>query len=577
MDITKLEKYAVIFLVFIMVYSFNSAYALDPAPQSGNILKELEKARGEQNFLNKESPRKEVVIEKENATDKKQLARPDKKVFVSKFLVEGNTLLDESIVRSIISPYEGKELSIEEINAVADLLTAKYRESGYITTRAFVPTQEIKNKVVVIRVADGKVGAITVVGNKSYSTPFVEGHIAQIKKDPTFKEETLERSLLILNDYPSLNVTASLKAGKEPGTTDVIAKVTDEFPISARIFYDNFGTDTTSRNRAGLAIDVGNVITSGDAINLFGIAGIDRMNLSDLAYGRAEYSLPIGANGTKAGVYYGNSVYRAGQELEPLDIKGGADQAGVYVTHPIVKTRDAALSLRLGLDYKKIHQDVSSERFITDDIRTSNVGITCDWADTFSGKNYFALVYAQGLSSLLGGSKSDDAELSRQHANVDFAKFTADLVRVQKLPGYSHLMLKLSGQYSDNRLYGAEQFSIGGFGSVRGFEASAKSGDIGYAMTAELSLSPFFADQEIYKQKVGDTIKFAFFGDYGKVKWNDPLIGQDEYSQLGSIGAGLRLYAGKLVSVRVDYAVPYLDGKFENSGAKTYLQATVSF
>lgn len=300
-------------------------------------------------------------------------------------------------------------------------------------------------------------------------------------------------------------------------------------------------------------------------------------DFSDLAYGRAEYSLAVGGNGTRAGIYYGNNVYKAGQELEPLEIKGGADTAGIFVTHPIVKTRDATVSFKFALDYKNIHQDVLSQKFITDDIRSSTLGVTCDWADTFSGKNYFAFGYSQGLSSVLGGSKSDDEYLSRQQANVDFAKFTADLVRMQKLPGYNYLMLKASGQYSDNKLYGAEQFSIGGFGSVRGFGPSSKSGDMGYAMTAELSLSPFFADQEIYKQKIGDTIKFAFFGDYGKVKWNNPLVGQDEYSQLGSIGAGIRLFAGKTVSVRVDYAVPYLEGKFDNSGAKTYLQATVSF
>jgi hemolysin activation/secretion protein len=231
--------------------------------------------------------------------------------------------------------------------------------------------------------------------------------------------------------------------------------------------------------------------------------------------------------------------------LEVTGIKGGSYATGLYLSHPLVKQRGLSVGLRWGLDYRNFHQYINGDQEnLTDDIRSSSLGITCDWADAFSGVNYFGLTYTQGLNSLLGGSERNDPFVSRPGGNVDFAKFTTDFVRMQKLPGYNHLMLKASGQYSADELSGPEQYGIGGMGRVRGFKASEKSGDMGYALTAELSLSPFFANQEIFNQKVGDTIKFVLFGDYGKVKWNaDPVGGSAP--ELKSIGAGVGSILGR--------------------------------
>lgn len=55
---------------------------------------------------------------------------------------------------------------------------------------------------------------------------------------------------------------------------------------------------------------------------------------------------------------------------------------------------------------------------------------------------------------------------------------------------YSHIIIKGAGQFSEDALFIAEQFSIGGAGSIRGYSPSSQSGDSGYNLTAELQLSP---------------------------------------------------------------------------------------
>ncbi|MCX5810337.1 MAG: BamA/TamA family outer membrane protein [Proteobacteria bacterium] len=524
-----------------------------------------------------EAPKKLPVIEQEKEAPKKTPLLTDQKLLVKKFRIEGNTILNAEALHALTAPHEGKELTLEEIRNLADLITAKYRDAGYIIVNAFVPAQEVWDRIVVIKVVEGKVGEISVTGNKHYGSSFIEKHLARINKDPSLKEERLERSLLILNDYPSLNVAVSLKAGKTPGTTDVIATAADKFAMSGRLFYDNYGSNTTNKNRAGFALDIGNILTDGDIVNLWGITGLDKISINQLSYGRAEYSLPIGYNGTRAGIYYANNLYQATGDLTPLGYQGSANIAGVYVSHPFIKTREATLGARIGFDYKDIREYALSNLMTTDRIRPIGFGMSYDLIDRYLGRNFINVTYYQGIRNFLNGAGSNDPNVSRLGADGNFGKVTADAIRIQKLPGYNHLILRASGQYSSDPLFLAEQFMLGGTGSVRGFNPAEATGDIGYTGSIEIAVSPIFPESTVFNQKIGDTIKFAFFADTGYVRRNSPLPGENQQTYMTGIGGGVRLYAGKVLSLKLDYGIPKVDSTFETRESVTYVQGIISF
>jgi hemolysin activation/secretion protein len=310
---------------------------------------------------------------------------------------------------------------------------------------------------------------------------------------------------------------------------------------------------------------------------LRGLTGLDNINIEKLSYGRAEYLIPIAYSGTKAGIYYTGSLYKSGKEYADLDIHGESQVAGVYINHPIIKTRDKALDVKIGFDYKDIYDYILGDLRSKDDIRVFNLGMTYNFIDGFYGRNIINLTYYQGVRDILGGNGAHDADASRLNADGQFSKGTADIIRIQKLPGYNHLLLKASGQLSGDNLFSAEQFILGGAGSVRGFAPSLQSGDSGYSLSAELYLSPLFPETQIFGQKWGDTFKFVLFIDHGGVFRNDVQPGEDKRDYLTGIGAGIRLYAGKYFSARFDYAVPYMDGEYNVNNSEIYIQATVGF
>ncbi len=566
------------FLLTVCLPGFVFADAV-PRPVPGGEMIQMIQDKDKIKILKDEKAR--PVIENEQKKPSKSSGSSDKKLLVKQFEIRGNSLLEPEEIKSVTSQLEGKELTIDDIWNVADLITSKYRESGYLLVNAYVPPQKIVDGVVIIMIMEGKIGTISVDGNKSYSSAFIERNLANTLNDVSVKDETIERDLLILNDYLSLNVKASLRAGKEPGTTDIVVGTTDKFPISGSISYDNYGIDTTSKNRLNVSLNLGNLLSSGDLLMLRGVTGLDRIDVTRLSFGRAEYLIPVGGYGTQVGGYFANSIYHAGQELASLDMHGRAIVAGLYATHPVVRKRDETLSIRIGGEYIDATGTIaSSDLFSTkDNIRKLVVNLPYTMTDRYLGRNYLSLGYAVGLGDTLNGTKGNGADStnpSRSNASNSFGKLNLDAMRIQKLPGYNHLIIRGGGQYSPDNLLIEEQYIVGGPGSVRGYNPAQAAGDSGYFVSAELAVSPIAPEKTIFRQKVGETFKLALFFDHGGVFNNEPL-NERKSQYLSSFGAGVRVYGGQFFTFKLDCAVPKVSGNYKMSNRMITLEADLSF
>jgi hemolysin activation/secretion protein len=124
-------------------------------------------------------------------------------------------------------------MGLAELEEIAGLVTAEFGDRGYTLARAYIPAQDIQDGIVEIVVVEGKVGEIIVKGNKNYSTDFIKRGFTPVVEQSVIKHSSLEKSLLLLNEYPDLKLKATLEAGKEPGTTDIVATVEDRLPGSS--------------------------------------------------------------------------------------------------------------------------------------------------------------------------------------------------------------------------------------------------------------------------------------------------------------------------------------------------------
>jgi hemolysin activation/secretion protein len=491
------------------------------------------------------------------------------RVRVRTFNVTGNSVLSTSLLQKILARYVDQELSLSELQEAADSITEEYRRQGYALARAYVPQQDIVNGEIEIAVLEGRAGAIEVRGNQSYSSEFVRRHFDPVADAKSINQKTLERALLVLNDYRDLKATAFLKSGTESGTTDIIVNVEDKLPLHFAFDYNNFGSSAVSRHRFGTEMELGKFLpVEGSSLAIRAVMG-SRTN--DFLYGRTSFTLPVNPYGTRVELSASGGDFDVGEELAELDITGKSWDYTIGLSHPLFKTRFQSLTAEVGFVSQDAKQFLLGTLSSRDKIRLLQASIGFNSTDG-SGRNLVSFSIHQGLGEVFGAMENNDPKSSRLHADNRFTRFSLNAGRVQRLTDSMALLLRGSGQVTTRSLVATEQFYIGGADTVRGYPQGEFVGDHGYNLSTEFRVSPL---------PNKDLLQLAFFIDHGAIGIKRAAPGTKSYSTLTGAGPGMRLnysYGSLKFNGRFDVGFPIRPAKStDNERPMLYIQALVSF
>lgn len=468
------------------------------------------------------------------------------RVHVAKFKIAGDWTMPAKELDEIIAPYVNQELTLNQIRAVANLITQYYRTKGYQLAWAYVPAQEVRDGVVEIRVIEGQIGKVLVGGNQHYSAKFILTHIPDVHEKEAFNLTSLERGLLVLNDYPGLSVRALLRPGENKGFVDLYLNVEDKFPVLGSLDYDNFGSPNVSENRYGATIQFANLWYLGHSLGLRAVYGDDEGKLEAF---QANYTIPF-PDGVKIGIHLSLYDFEIGGPLAGLDPVGEGFTIGAIVSYPMIREREQTLEAQFGIEAKKLEQDMFGITTGNDDLRVVILGLRLDYPGHWAGHWIANLQIRQGLAGFAGGTENGDPDASRTDVETDFTKATLLAYRLQKVASWIFWIARLQAQYTPARLPISEMIALGGGDSVRGYPPFEYLGDYGYVGTFELRFKlPFLQGTDAF-----DIIQIAGFYDYGKVYRNDPLPGELEDQAASAWGVGLRFAIPKWGSIRADMA-----------------------
>ena len=489
-------------------------------------------------------------IEKRSAPPAPESSRqPAQSAIVKGFLFKGNTVIGKEQLESITEPYIGQALELPLLESAAQAVTDYYRKKGYTFATAYVPQQDVNFGVVELAVLEGRIGDITVSGNKYYSSSFIKGHFAQAMEENVARNNSLERGLLLLNEYPGLKTSATLEPGKSAGATDVHITAQDKRPLHFMLDMNNYGFNNISRYRFGAGVEVGNVLVDGGTLTLNGIMG---NHPNQLLFGMANYSMPIGVHGTKLVVGGSDGKFDVGAELEALQIRGTIITGDIAVTHPFIKSRFQNLLSEVGFSAKNNKLTLLDNLIGDDAIRALKLGVNWDRLD-LSGRWYASVYGFQGLGPILGGMADNSPQSTRQDADNSFTKATFATGRIQSLGHNILLVVKGSGQITTGPVVVIEQMLLGGPDSVRGYQLGERFVDEGYTLSAETRI-PLFPSlmPTALKETQG-----AIFIDYGAGRLRNPSPGEQRSTSMTGTGVGLQTqlpwYSS---SVRLDLGFP---------------------
>lgn len=532
-----------------------------PVPPAGVVDRQIE-----QEYEVKEvEPTKEVPL-LEFEPGQEELDVGDEKVTIHSVELSGNTIISDRVLCRILKPYLNRPLSMQELKEMSLLVQNKYVRKGYFLTRAYLPAQEIQNGALKIEVIEGKLGAVSVVGNKFYSTKFIAGYFDKYRGKPIQYDKIL-RTLFLLDDNTDLEAGAVFKKGSQFGTADLIVKVVDKRPIHLTQDTNNYGSDHTTHQRTGTRLDYGNLIMYGDTLTLIEVLGspISHLNFTDVIY-----HVPLSKMGTSLDLSYLCANFKT-DKVDRIRYVGRSHIGGVKLSQALQRTRNISTDFFASFDVKQVQNFGGGIRTSFDKLRVLTGGLLIDYVDGWKGRNLFNFSVGWGIPGIFGGLSAHSDESSRVGAGGQFFKGNLGWKRLQQLPYNCFLLFNVAGQVSVDKLPLPEEIYIGGVDTVRGYPLAEGISDCGYYGTVECHVPlPFLRAHCVpwsKKQTWGEFLQFVGFYDMGQtfslgtdilreINADSDHTKLEGHVMLMSAGPGIRLHGPWKLEWSLDVGFP---------------------
>lgn len=437
---------------------------------------------------------------------------------------------------AIARAYEGRTVKFSELEKMLHQIDAQYARKGHPIFHAVIPPQKIKEGVLQIRLVEATFEKAEAKGNVHVRSGFVTAHIHQ-EPGELLDVEGLQRDLLLLKRGQELDVQADLLPGKEFGSSDVIVNVyEDEKPWMVRLFTDNFGSCSTGEYRVGVYGAYRNMLGFRDDVWVQ-----STKSEGDINFG-GGVRFPINTWGGRAGVsFIQDETKIVNGDFASLNITGRSRLYATDATQPVYATEALFVSATGGA---KVRQSLSrTSGILTSDVALygGQAGMSVDLLPLPRVFARFTADYARGVSeaenvrTAAGTQRGGRQEYQCIHL-AGYASYAFSDSADIRLSSSATLAVDDAG------LPSAEQFALGGDGSLRGYCTGTVAGDSGWQASVEfrrrLGLWYIFDEPT--------TLVASFFYDAGAV---------NPYAQvLQGTGAGLEAQFSSNISARISYA-----------------------
>ena len=478
--------------------------------------------------------------------------------------VSGMTIFDPKNLNFIWKIYIGKTVNFIDLNNIVKLINRVYEDLGYLTTKAYLPPQDIKDGLVEIRVVEGKRGNLSVKDNKYFSTPSVEKYF-HTYRGQVLDMGKIEKDVMRLNESKDLNVSSVLSPGDDPETVDVTLKAKESFPYHVSIGTDNQGSRLTGTYRRLVDLSTSNLTGNEDSLTFNGA-------YTDLSQGDyLSYQAPIGTYGTKAGLDAGYFQGKLGAEYKHDDITNYTEFYNPNASFELYQSADTQVNFRSGMQIKHINKKQAKVVVTDENLRLPYYALDITRVDSM-GQTSFSPEVSFSAPGFLGASRKDNDLSSRLGVDGYFAKYDQYLSRIQNMPWGSDIEIRSQFQFSTRTLPTSEQLQLGGESSVRGYPEGDYLVDDGGDMETEWYFPSYFipATWQTFGTSLRNDLEPFVFYDMGGGKLIRVNLGEHREEFLSGAGAGIRFRIKSNMYLKMEWAVPTGDNPIHGTGPSTF-------
>jgi len=478
----------------------------------------------------------------------------------------GNSVESTADLDQVVAPYLNRKLTRGDLAEMKFELTRRYYEDGYILVRVVTPPQTLDNGILKVEIYEAKIEKIQ--ANKGVLAQYiVNGFTSEIRPGSVFKESDVESMVRDLDDLPGVSAAVDLRPGSQLGTTDLdlVLKQVKDFQQSVSV--NNYGSKLTGQWLFNGNFQYGNLLGLGERYFL-NVTGSN----DSLFTIQGGIQTPIGLRNIILDTSYLFSNSDIGNTFASLGQSGTTNDFKIGLSSALMNTARQKITLRFGFDARHLVSEILNGSVTQSDDQIREFSLDGTYLLRLSDTTVLADAQIVQGCGCLGANPEGDPLASVKNGDPSSTILRGTLFGRQNLWTNGSLKGLLTGQYTWDTLLASDLFSIGGYGSVRGFQPAESTGNSGLQTSIEL-------DQTVWHNEQWNILVGAWF-DGGWV-WNS-VPGAAIDNALYSVGLGAELHTGITTlgdtAVRFDWAHPVGSYRDPNIDSDTfYLQLLQTF
>ncbi len=450
--------------------------------------------------------------------------------------VEGATAYDARDLASVYADRLGRDADMAALVALAEDITARYREDGYFLSRAIIPHDALNEGAARVVVYEGFISELRFTGE---APERAQALMADLVGERPIDLRTLDRKLALLRATPGLRVRSALL---EPDLNDPSAHIlvlnVEQERVGGYLRADNRGADDYGGWRITANAEIYSWLRPGDESGLRLVTAPsepDRLRAFELSY-----ATPLGHEGAfarfEAGA--GRSV---DDEGEVRDLRSASARYQV----PLKAGREEEHAFFVEAALLTVEENLAGVETTDEELFSLAAGFAGRWRNEWGVTSYQSQV-------LLGRAASPlDSLRSRLDADDQYVRLNVSMLHRAALGDDVALSLRWAAQLGDGPMPRSQEMAVGGRLFGRGYLGGSLRGDSAIAGSIEARYTGL-AENQVY----GRPYPYVFI-DAASVY--NGYLGRAREDDLASWGAGVRFEVLDKLELEVELARPLID------------------
>ena len=492
------------------------------------------------------------------------------------FEIEGNTLLKPDEIFAVLKPFTGKQREYGDLQRAIEALRERYRTEGFSVVWVVAPGQDLDRGVVTLRVIEGRIGKVTIEGNRFFDDANIRSSLPALREEVSPRAKDISANAQLANENPAKQVDVVLRPGEQQGVVDATVDVIDVRPFKAFLTFDNTGNPQTGDYRLGVGVQHANLFNRDNIFTFNYVTSPGKWDKVSLYSG--SYRLPLYSWGDSMDFIVAYSDVDAGTTQTvagPLNFSGQGTVYGLRYNQLLERRGEYSHRIVYGFDYRAYENDCEFGDFgaegcgpVAVDVTVSPISLAYsgNWAKPGRISDFY-IALSHNVPVDANGQKSDFNAARPSPNGGDGASSRYMILRcgasmVNAFESNWQVRAAFNAQYTSDSLVSGEQFGIAGATAVRGFQEREIVRDIGYFANLEL-YSPNLAGKLVPGE---GNLRGLLFYDFASAA-NNPLDGEARQKvSTASIGAGFRWNIQRNFNLRFDLARVMDEGGSKEKG-----------